>query len=89
MDSVLLSWQIYNDGHSDALFWNRYVANVMSDDEVKNYQAHKSGTMKLQPFYDHMMADLAFLFYQKLTNEIPHDYKALVRLPIVVGLLPS
>lgn len=69
--------QIYNDGHSDALFWNRYVANVMSDDEVKNYQAHKSGTMKLQPFYDHMMADLAFLFYQKLTNEIPHDYKGI------------
>lgn len=66
--------QIFSYGSSDDFFWNKYVQNVMSEEEQKSYQAHKSGTMKLQPFYDYMMADLAFLFYKKLANEIPHDY---------------
>lgn len=66
--------QIYSGGSDDALFWNKYVENVMSEEEIKDFQAHKVGTMKLQPFYDDMMADLAFLFYKKLTGKVPHDY---------------
>ena len=35
----------------------------------KTYEAHKSGTMKLQPFYDFAMDDLGDAFYEKLSGE--------------------
>ncbi|MGL5272630.1 MAG: beta-N-acetylglucosaminidase domain-containing protein, partial [Phocaeicola sp.] len=44
----------------DAKFWNGYTANIMSEEDRKAYNSHKSGTMKLQPFYENTMDDLAF-----------------------------
>ena len=41
--------RIYRTGQNDTLFWNKYIQNLMSKEDRKNYEAHKSGTMKLQP----------------------------------------
>ena len=35
------------------------------------YQAHKSGTMKLQPFYDNAMDDMLRAYFTKLTGTVP------------------
>lgn len=49
----------------------------MTKEERKNYDAHKSGTMKLQPFYENTMDDMAHGFLKKLSGEIPMDYKGI------------
>lgn len=54
--------QIYRAGNNDADFWNKYIHNLMSTDDRKNYEAHKSGTLKLQPFYENAMDDMAHGF---------------------------
>ena len=50
-------------------FWSKYVKSRMSAEDKKAYEAHKSGTMKLQPFYDFAMDDLGDAFYEKLSGE--------------------
>ena len=54
-----------------AAFWTAYAANLMTTDEKKAYEAHKSGTMKLQPFYENAMESLGMEFYHDLTGEMP------------------
>jgi hyaluronoglucosaminidase len=66
----------YESG-DDAKFWNAYVANIMSDEEKAAYEAHKSGTMKLQPFYENAMADMVTTFYTKLTGKQPAIYRGI------------
>lgn len=61
----------------EAEFWTAYVNNLMSEDDRKAFNAHKSGTMKLQPFYENTMDDLAYDFYRKLTGEMPLSYKGI------------
>lgn len=61
----------------NADFWAAYVNNLMSTEDRKAFDAHKSGTMKLQPFYENAMDDLAFDFYKKLTGEMPLSYKGI------------
>lgn len=61
----------------DADFWAGYVNNLMSEEEKKSFEAHKSGTMKLQPFYENAMDDLAYDFYRKLTGEMPLSCKGI------------
>lgn len=61
----------------NADFWVAYVNNLMSTEDRKAFDAHKSGTMKLQPFYENAMDDLAFDFYKKLTGEMPLSYKGI------------
>lgn len=68
---------LYRAGVSDADFWDNYIANVMTDEERAAYQAHKSGTMKLQPFYENAMDDLAGAFMTKLMGEAPKTYKGM------------
>lgn len=58
-------------------FWMAFVNNLMSVEDRKAFNAHKSGTMKLQPFYENTMDDLAYEFYTKLTGEIPLTYKGI------------
>lgn len=65
----------YRLGMDNADFWNSYVQNLMSKEERKNYESHKSGTLKLQPFYENAMDDMGHEFLKKLTGEIPLDYK--------------
>jgi hyaluronoglucosaminidase len=40
----------------------------MTPDEVEAYNAHSSGTMKLQPFYRNLMDDMAARFYETLSG---------------------
>lgn len=69
--------RLYRAGNDDAAFWNLYVQNLMTSEDRKAYEAHKSGTMKLQPFYENMMDDMSFGFLQKLTGEVPQDYRGI------------
>ena len=69
--------RIYRKGNDNAAFWNLYVKNLMTPEDRKAYEAHKSGTMKLQPFYENMMDDMSFGFLQKLTGEVPKDYRGI------------
>lgn len=54
-----------------AEFWSAYVRNLMTTDERAAYEAHKSGTYKLQPFYENAMDDMGRDFYRNLTGESP------------------
>ena len=51
-------------------FWNAYVDNLMSEEDIAMYDAHRVGTMKLQPFYENLMDDLAADYYRVLTGEL-------------------
>jgi hyaluronoglucosaminidase len=53
-------------------FWSHYVQNKMTPDERKSYAAHKSGTMKLQPFYEKAMEDMARAFYKEVSGTLPN-----------------
>lgn len=72
--------QIYRGG-DNAAFWAAYVDNLMSQSERESYEAHKSGTLKLQPFYEHAMDDMVDGFYRSLTGRGPFSYKAIGSFP--------
>lgn len=69
--------RLYRSGADDSIFWDKYIRNIMTPEQRKAYEAHKSGTMKLHPFYENMMDDMAFGFLYKLTGEMPLDYKGI------------
>ncbi len=62
--------KLYEQGNGPA-FWEAYTANLLSTEERDAYEAHKSGTMKLQAFYENAMDDLLYDFYTRLTGVIP------------------
>lgn len=66
--------KLYESG-DDAALWAAYVQNRMSDEDRKAFNAHKSGTMKLQPFYEHTMDDIAAALFTKITGKVPAAYK--------------
>ena len=59
---------LYRNGENQK-FWSKYVKTRMSLEDKNAYEAHKSGTMKLQPFFDFAMDDLGDAFYEKLSGE--------------------
>lgn len=67
----------YHKMQDPAAFWSDYITNIMSADDIKNYQAHKSGTMKLQPFYQHAMDDMGFGFLKQISGHTPKEYKGI------------
>lgn len=69
--------QIFRSGKSDADFWSKHIQNLMSKEDRKNYEAHKSGTLKLQPFYENAMDDMSHEFLKKLLGSTPKDYKGI------------
>lgn len=69
--------QIFRSGKSDADFWSKYIHNLMSKEDRKNYEAHKTGTLKLQPFYENAMDDMSHEFLKKLLGSTPKDYKGI------------
>lgn len=69
--------RLYRSGEDNAQFWEKYVESLMSKEERKNYEAHKSGTMKLQPFYENLMDDMGHGFLTKLLNDTPKDYRGI------------
>lgn len=68
--------KLYESG-DDAALWAAYVQNLMSDEDRKAYNAHKSGTMKLQPFYENTMDDILAAFYTKVAGKMPNSYKGI------------
>ena len=69
---------LYHAGIQDtAMFWEKYVSNMMTADDRKAYEAHKSGTMKLQPFYEDAMSDMGFGFLASLSGDTPNEYKGI------------
>ena len=62
--------KLYESGDL-AAFWPAYVQNMMSAEDRKAYAAHKSGTMKLQPFYENTMDDLLAAYYTQITGQLP------------------
>lgn len=69
---------IYRSGMPDtALFWEKYSQNIMSAEDRKSYEAHKSGTMKLQPFYENAMSDMGFGFLASLSGKTPKEYSGI------------
>lgn len=65
--------KVYESGN-DSLFWEGYSANLMSPDQRAAYDAHKIGTMKLQPFYENAMDGMATAFFQRQTGNKPAMY---------------
>jgi len=59
----------YRNGDIPA-FWSAYASNLMSDDDRKAYQAHPSGTARLQPYYERMMEVLAEAFGQAYKDAV-------------------
>ncbi|MCR5077238.1 MAG: beta-N-acetylglucosaminidase domain-containing protein [Prevotella sp.] len=71
---------LYSSGGSEA-FWTAYVKSRMSAADRQAYEAHKSGTMKLQPFYEWAMADLGEEFYARQAGERPFSLHAIGSYP--------
>lgn len=61
-------YELYRKGDYEA-FWNLYIDNLMTEEEVAAFDAHRCGTMKLQPFYERMMDDMAAAYYESLTGQ--------------------
>lgn len=67
---------IFRSGDMGA-FWNAYTDNLMTDADVAAYNAHRCGTLKLQPFYENIMNDMAASFYTKVSGQVPFNPQAL------------
>ena len=60
-------YELYVAGDYDG-FWQLYADNLMTEEEVAMYDAHRVGTMKLKPFYERLMDDMAAAYYECLTG---------------------
>ena len=73
---VLRLMELYKTG-SAVDFWKAYIDNLMTQEDLKAYNAHKAGTMKLQPFYEYAMGDLLNAFYTREAGWKPTTYRAI------------
>lgn len=69
--------RLYRSGQDAAEFWNKYIQNQMGEQDREKYEAHKSGTMKLQPFYENAMDDMGHGFLTQLAGETLMEYKGI------------
>lgn len=69
--------RLFLNGGDAAVLWQKYVENLMSVEDRKAYEAHKSGTMKLQPFYENIMDDMGHFYLKSLSGTTPTDYKGI------------
>lgn len=46
------------EGGNEVDFLNAYINNTMSPEEREAYNAHRVGTLRLQPFYENVMVDI-------------------------------
>lgn len=72
--------KVYESGN-DSLFWAGYEANLMTPEQRVGYEAHKIGTMKLQPFYENAMDDMAEAFFMRQTGSKPVTYRGVGSYP--------
>ena len=68
--------KVYESG-DDAAFWSAYTANLMSPEEKAAYEAHKSGSLKLNPFCERAMDGMAAAFYRRVAGRSPYSYTAI------------
>ena len=68
--------KVFESG-DDAAFWSAYTANLMSPEEKAAYEAHKSGSMKLNPFCERAMDGMAAEFYLRVAGRSPYSYTAI------------
>ena len=68
--------KVFESG-DDAAFWSAYTANLMSPEEKAVYEAHKSGSMKLNPFCERAMDGMAAEFYRRVAGRSPYSYTAI------------
>ena len=68
--------EVFRAGNNDK-FWNAYVSNLMSEEDVAAYNAHRIGTLKLQPFYENIMNDMAASFYASISGKVAFNPQAL------------
>ncbi|MCM1483657.1 MAG: beta-N-acetylglucosaminidase domain-containing protein [Muribaculaceae bacterium] len=66
---------------NDSIFWGEYLDNLMTTADREAYQAHKSGTMKLQPFYEKAMDAMLYEYYKNLTGTLPAIYHGISSFP--------
>lgn len=59
------------ESRNDSAFMELYKANLMTDEDRAAYDAHKVGTMKLQPFYENLMDDMYFVTYERMSGKVP------------------
>lgn len=50
-------------------FWDSYVDNLMTEEQIAAFDAHRCGTMALQPFYENLMNGMAIAYYRLVTGE--------------------
>lgn len=70
---VLECLELYRKGDVSG-FWATYASNLMNEEARTEYEAHPSGTLKLQPFYERMMASLADLIDEKYKDSIEYEH---------------
>lgn len=73
--------KVFESG-DNAKFWKAYQANLMTEQDRKDFEAHKVGTMKLQPFYEKTMDDMVLAFFNRVTGTVPN-------VPRAVGSYPN
>ena len=81
-NNALSLMEEYSKGNYEK-FWTDYLANRMTTADLAAYQAHKSGTMKLQPFYENAMDDMISGFYKNVTGTTPTLYTGIGTYPTV------
>lgn len=61
----------------------------MTPEDRRSYEAHKSGTLKLQPFYENAMDDMAHEYLKKLSGKVPTDYRGIGSSAVHIPYKPS
>ena len=65
---ALEALELYRAGDYEA-FWQAYVDNLMSEEDIEAFDAHRVGTMKLHPFYERLMDAMAAAYYEQLSGK--------------------
>ena len=70
---LLESMDLFNKGDIPG-FWVRYANNLMSDRDMEAFMDHPSGTVRLQPYYEKMVADLVEAFYHTHKDKVDYEH---------------
>lgn len=72
--------EAYRQGN-DSLFWNEHIINEFTPEQRAEWEKHKSGTMKLQPFMDFATDDMVRGFYTRVAGKNPATLKPIGSYP--------
>ena len=57
------------ENRKDSDFWSEYLNNLMTKEDYEAYNAHKTGTLRLQPFYEDIMKNMVDGFYGAIKED--------------------